>query len=356
LTAFFVGILGGLAALFFPCTFPMIPMTMSFFLKGSEQGKGTRNAILYGFCIFLVYFLLSLPFHFGLGGAALNNFSTNVWVNLIFFVIFIFFSFSLFGFYDISLPASLGNKLDSKSGTGTFIGIFFMAFTLAIVSFSCTGPILGLVLASAKNSAFITPAFSGFGIGLGVPFAIFALFPKLLKNLPKSGSWLDVVKVIFGFIELAFAFKFLSNADLVERWGILKREPFVLIWIAVFILQGLYLIGLFKFKKESIIKKTPITWALAIVSFLFVGYLATDFFGGELLAGQTSHHGGRTPNIAARERDDSTRTHGAERCRDRVAAGFITHEGPVLLDQSGAGRKAVRGREPGEFAGPQSAA
>lgn len=281
-TAFFFGILGGLAALFFPCTFPMIPMTMSFFLKGSEQGKGTRNAILYGFCIFLVYFLLSLPFHFGLGGAALNNFSTNVWVNLIFFVIFIFFSFSLFGFYDISLPASLGNKLDSKSGTGTFIGIFFMAFTLAIVSFSCTGPILGLVLASAKNSAFITPAFSGFGIGLGVPFAIFALFPKLLKNLPKSGSWLDVVKVIFGFIELAFAFKFLSNADLVERWGILKREPFVLIWIAVFTLQGLYLIGLFKFKKESIIKKTPITWLLAIASFLFVGYLATDFFGGEL--------------------------------------------------------------------------
>jgi thiol:disulfide interchange protein len=283
-TALFYGILGGFAALFFPCTFPMIPMTMSFFLKGSgDKKKGTRNAILYGFAIFLVYFLLSLPFHFGLaGGDALNNFSTNLWVNLVFFVIFLVFAFSLFGFYDISMPSSIGNKLDSKSNAGDFIGIFFMAFTLAIVSFSCTGPILGLVLGNLNNAKYITPAFAGFGLGLGIPFAIFALFPNLVKNLPKSGSWLDVVKNIFGFIELAFAFKFLSNADLVMRWGILKREPFVIIWMIVFLLMGLYLIGKFSFKKDSIIKKTPVTWGLALASFLFVGYLATDFFGGKL--------------------------------------------------------------------------
>ena len=283
-TAFGFGILGGMAALFFPCTFPMIPMTMSFFLKGSgDKAKGKKNAILYGFCIFLVYFLLSLPFNFGLlGGDALSNFSTNIPVNLIFFIIFIIFAFSLFGFYDISMPSSIANKLDSKSNAGDFIGIFFMAFTLAIVSFSCTGPILGLVLGNLNNVKYVTPAFSGFGIGLGVPFALFALFPQLLKNLPKSGSWLDVMKTIFGFIELAFAFKFLSNADLVGQWGLLKREIFIVIWVLVFFIQGLYLVGKFRFKKGSEVKKTPITWGLALASFLFVGYLLTDFFGGSL--------------------------------------------------------------------------
>lgn len=281
-TAFVLGIGGGLLALLFPCTFPMIPMTMSFFLKGADKAHGKRNAIFYGFCIFLVFFLLSLPFNFGLSGDALNNFSTNVWVNLAFFLIFLFFAFSLFGFYDISLPSSFANKIDSQSNTGSMLGIFFMAFTLAVVSFSCTGPILGAVLGSVKNAKYITPAFSGFGIGMGVPFALFALFPQVLKNLPKSGSWMDVLKTVFGFIEVAFAFKFLSNADLVLRWGLLKREPFVIIWMIIALLMGLYLIGLFRFKKNSTIKKTPITWLLAILSFGFVGYLATDFFRGNL--------------------------------------------------------------------------
>lgn len=278
-----LGILGGFAALFFPCTFPMIPMTMSFFLKGSgDRKKGTKNAILYGFAIFLVYLLLSLPFNLGLSGDALNNFSTNLWVNLIFFVIFLVFAFSLFGFYDISLPSALANKLDSKSNTGDFIGIFFMAFTLAIVSFSCTGPILGLVLGNLNNAKYITPAFAGFGLGLGLPFALFALFPNLVKNLPKSGSWMDIVKNVFGFIELAFAFKFLSNADLVMRWGLLKREPFVIIWMIVFLLMALYLIGKFAFKKGYTIKPTKVTYALALCTLFFVGYLTTDFFGGKL--------------------------------------------------------------------------
>ena len=282
-SAFGLGILGGFAALFFPCTFPMIPMTMSFFLKGSgDSKKGTKNAILYGFAIFLVYVLLSLPFNLGLSGDALNNFSTNLWVNLIFFIIFLVFAFSLFGFYDISLPSGLANKLDSKSNTGDFIGIFFMAFTLAIVSFSCTGPILGLVLGNLNNAKYITPAFSGFGLGLGLPFALFALFPNLVKNLPKSGSWLDIVKNVFGFIELAFAFKFLSNADLVMRWGLLKREPFVIIWIIIFILMALYLIGKFAFKQGYKIVPTKITYTLSALTLIFVGYLATDFFGGKL--------------------------------------------------------------------------
>lgn len=281
-SAFFKGILGGFLALFFPCTFPMIPMTMSFFLKGKDKAKGTRNAILYGFSIFLVYFLLSVPFNFGLLGAdALSNFSANIWLNLAFFAIFLVFAFSLFGFFDISLPSSLTNKVDSKSNTSTFLGIFFMAFTLAIVSFSCTGPLLGLVLASAKNVKYVTPAFSGFGIGLGIPFALFALFPKTLNKLPKSGSWMDVIKNVFGYIELAFAFKFLSNVDLTLQWGLLKREVFVVIWIVIFIMLGLYLIGKFSFKPSQF-KKTPITWGLAILSFLFSGYLATDFFGGDL--------------------------------------------------------------------------
>jgi thiol:disulfide interchange protein DsbD len=282
-SAFGLGILCGFAALFFPCTFPMIPMTMSFFLKGSgDAKKGTRNAILYGFAIFLVYVLLSLPFNLGLSGDALSNFSTNLWVNLVFFAIFLVFAFSLFGFYDISLPSALANKLDSKSNTGDFIGIFFMAFTLAIVSFSCTGPILGLVLGNLNNAKYITPAFAGFGLGLGLPFALFALFPNLVKNLPKSGSWLDIVKNVFGFVELAFAFKFLSNADLVMRWGLLKREPFVIIWMIVFILMALYLVGKFAFKTGYRIQPTKVTYGLAFLTLLFVGYLSTDFFGGKL--------------------------------------------------------------------------
>jgi thiol:disulfide interchange protein DsbD len=282
--AFLAGIAGGFLALFFPCTFPMIPMTMSFFLKGSgNKKKGVQNAVLYGFSIFLVYLLLSLPFLFlGLSGDSLNDFSTNIWVNLAFFVIFIYFAFSLFGYYDISMPSSLANKLDSKSDVGSFVGIFFMALTLAIVSFSCTGPILGLVLGNVKNAQLITPAMAGFGIGLGVPFAVFALFPNMLKSLPKSGSWLDVVKVVFGFVELAFAFKFLSNADLVKQWGFLKRELFVAIWILISLLCGLYLMGWFKLKKNNGFKRTKATVFIAAVFFAFTAYLTTDFFGGSL--------------------------------------------------------------------------
>lgn len=283
-TALFYGILGGFAALFFPCTLPMIPMTISFFLKGSgDKKEGIKKGILYGFSIFLVYFLLSLPFLFlGWGGNVLNSFSTNVWVNLSFFVIFIFFAFSLFGYYDISLPSSISSKIDSKSGVGSFGGIFFMALTLAIVSFSCTGPILGLVLGNIENAKLITPAMAGFGIGLGAPFALFAMFPNLLKAMPKSGGWLTTLKVVFGFIELAFALKFLSNADLVKQWGFLKRELFIGLWIVVLILLALYLLGIFKLKKDPTFKSSTIMKGLAALSIIFAGYLSLDFFGKDI--------------------------------------------------------------------------
>lgn len=283
-TALLYGLLGGFAALFFPCTLPMIPMTISFFLKGSgDKKQGVKKGIMYGFFIFLVYFLLSLPFLFlGWGGNALNSFSTNVWVNLVFFIVFVIFAFSLFGYYDISLPSSIASKVDSRSSVGSAGGIFFMALTLAIVSFSCTGPILGLVLGNISNSKLITPAMSGFGIGLGVPFALFAMFPNLLKALPKSGGWLTVLKVVFGFIELAFALKFLSNADLVKQWGFLKRELFIGLWILVLILMALYLLGKFKFKEDSTFKSTGFMKILAALSIVFAGYLSMDFFGKEI--------------------------------------------------------------------------
>jgi thiol:disulfide interchange protein len=279
--AFIYGILGGLAALFFPCTLPMIPMTISFFLK-NKQGKqaGIRNGIFYGFSIFLVYFLLSLPFLFlGWGSNVLNSFSTNPTVNIVFFLVFIVFAFSLFGYYDISLPSSLTNKIDSKSNNSSYIGIFFMALTLAIVSFSCTGPILGLVLGNIKNAQLITPAMSGFGIGLGLPFAIFAIFPNLLKALPKSGGWLTTLKVVFGFIELGFALKFLSNADLVKQWGLLKREVFIGLWIVVLVAMALYLLGAFAIKKGERNQRTLIGNIIAGLCLLFAGYMGLDYFG-----------------------------------------------------------------------------
>ncbi len=280
--ALLFGILGGLAALFFPCTLPMIPMTISFFLKGSDdKKKGIRNGMLYGFFIFLVYFLLSLPFLFlGWGGNVLNDFATNAWVNLLFFIIFMVFAISLFGFFDISLPSGLASKVDAKSNAKNIGGIFFMALTLAIVSFSCTGPILGLVLGNVGNPTNITLAMSGFGLGLGIPFALFAIFPNLLKALPKSGGWLTTLKYVFGFIEVAFALKFLSNVDLVLQLGLLKRETFIVIWVIVLVLMGLYLLGKFTFKKgyENSPAGMP-SKILAVISFALAAYVGSDLVG-----------------------------------------------------------------------------
>lgn len=259
-TIFVLGFLGGLIALLTPCVFPMIPLTVSFFTKqGGNKSKGIANALLYGFFIVLIYFLLSLPFHLfdSVDSQILNTIATNVWLNLFFFVIFIFFAFSFFGYYDLTLPSSWANKMDSASSkVGGAFGIFFMAVTLAIVSFSCTGPILGGLLGSTALSdgdvaTNLSAGMIGFGVALALPFGLFALFPAWLNSLPKSGGWMTTVKVTLGFLELVLAFKFLSNADLVGNWGLFKRELFLGVWILLFVLLTLYLFGSFRFPHDG---------------------------------------------------------------------------------------------------------
>ncbi len=255
---FFLGFLGGLVALLTPCVFPMIPLTVSFFTKSNKsRTKGIMNAVTYGLFIFLIYVILSIPFHFldSLNPEILNDISTNVYLNVAFFVIFVVFAISFFGYFEITLPSSIANRADSASNIGGLIGIFFMALTLALVSFSCTGPILGSLLAGAMSSdggaMQLTAGMGGFGLALGIPFAIFALFPNMLQALPKSGGWLNTVKVVLGFVELALAVKFLSNADLVKEWGILKREVFFALWIIIGLGLAAYLFGLIRFPHDS---------------------------------------------------------------------------------------------------------
>jgi len=254
---FLFGFIGGLIALLTPCVFPMIPLTVSFFTKGDGKSSGIGKAVLYGFFIFLIYALLSIPFHFNADPAVLSEVATSVWLNIVFFIVFIVFAISFFGYFEITLPSKISNKADTASEIGGIIGIFFMALTLALVSFSCTGPILGTVLGSAlKNGPWpITAAMSGFGVALGLPFAVFAAFPSFLNKLPQSGGWLNSVKVVLGFVEIALALKFLSNADLVEQWGLLKRETFFLIWTLTSLGLVLYLLGLIKFPHDSPIQK-----------------------------------------------------------------------------------------------------
>ncbi|NNV53932.1 protein-disulfide reductase DsbD family protein [Limnovirga soli] len=251
LSVFFLGFLGGLIALLTPCVFPMIPVTVSFFTKRSQnRQQAIKNGVLYGFFIWLIYILASIPFHIlgNVNPEIFNNISTNSTLNIVFFIIFIFFAISFFGFFEISLPSSIAGKADAKSGLGSLGGIFFMALTLAIVSFSCTGPILGsLLVGSLSGGAWpLTSGLAGFGLALALPFALFAIFPEWLKSLPKSGGWLDTVKKVLAFAELALAFKFLSNADLVMHWGLLKREVFIGIWILIGAGLTLYLFGILR--------------------------------------------------------------------------------------------------------------
>ncbi len=279
LAIFFIGFLGGFIALLTPCVFPMIPVTVSFFTKrASNRKQGISNGLLYGFFIFLIYVLVSVPFHLlNLNPAVLNSISTSAGLNIFFFIIFIVFSISFFGYFEISLPGNLANKTDSQSGLGTIGGIFFMALTLTIVSFSCTGPILGsLLVGSLSGGAWpLTAGLAGFGLALALPFAVFAIFPNLLKALPKSGGWLDTVKKVLAFVELALAFKFLSNADLVMHWGLLKREVFIGIWLIVSIGLVLYLFGILRlphdYKGMKISTGRKIT---AVIVILFAIYIA----------------------------------------------------------------------------------
>ena len=258
LNLFILGFIGGLLALLTPCVFPMIPLTVSFFTSNKSEQNSKFNAIIYGLFIVGIYLSLSIPFHFldSIDPEILNSISTNAGLNIFFFVVFILFAFSFFGFYEITIPSKWVNSIDSKSNSiGGYIGVFFMALTLVLVSFSCTGPILGSLLVgsiSSQGGAIqLTIGMLGFGVALALPFTIFALFPNLLTTLPKSGRWMNTFKVILGFLELGFAFKFLSNADLVEHWGILKREVFIGIWVLISFSLSLYLLGLYKFPHES---------------------------------------------------------------------------------------------------------
>ena len=277
-----LGFLGGLLALLTPCVFPMIPLTVSFFTNKDSKSNSSLNAVIYGLFIVLIYLCLSIPFHFveSLDPEILNTISTNAVLNVLFFVIFIIFAFSFFGFYEITIPSSWINSIDSKSNSiGGFIGIFFMALTLVLVSFSCTGPILGSLLVgsiSSQGGAMqLSVGMLGFGVALALPFTLFALFPNMLKSLPKSGRWMNTFKIILGFLELGFAFKFLSNADLVEHWGILKREIFIGIWVIISILLSLYLIGVYKFPNEShVVKRSKFNTILSLMFFGFAIYLS----------------------------------------------------------------------------------
>lgn len=278
-TYLLLGFIGGLIALLTPCVFPMIPLTVSFFTKGNKNpAKGKRDALVYGFFILLIFVLLSLPFHLidGIAGNIFNEISTNVWLNIVFFIIFIFFAGSFFGYYDITLPSSIANKSSKAEEAGGMIGIFFMALTLVIVSFSCTGPILGSLLGSAITGSanvpmLLTFALAGFGLAWAIVFGLLALFPQALQSLPKSGGWMNTVKVVLGFVELALALKFLSKADLVSKTFLIKRELFIAIWIVVAIGLVIYLFGLIRFPHDD--KKPKISITRKIIGILGIGFV-----------------------------------------------------------------------------------
>jgi thiol:disulfide interchange protein DsbD len=284
---FIAGFIGGFAALLTPCVFPMIPMTVSFFTKQSKtKSQGIRNALIYAFSIIGIYVVLGLGVTLIFGADALNNLATNVWFNLGFFVLLVVFAVSFLGAFEIVLPSSFVNKIDAKSDKGGLIGIFFMALTLGLVSFSCTGPIIGtLLVQAAATGAIAGPLFGmfGFSLALALPFGLFAAFPGWLNSLPKSGGWLNSVKVVLGFLELALAMKFLSNADLVVQAHIITREIFIVIWIVVFALLGMYLMGWFKLSHDSDLKYVSVPrLIIAILSFSFTIYLVPGLWGAPL--------------------------------------------------------------------------
>ncbi|MDO4762982.1 MAG: cytochrome c biogenesis protein CcdA [Flavobacteriaceae bacterium] len=280
-----LGFLGGLIALLTPCVFPMIPLTVSFFTKGAiNKAKGKRDAILYGLFILIIFVLLSVPFHIidGISGNIFNEISTNIWLNLAFFAIFLFFALSFFGYYDITLPSWVANKSSKAEEAGGIVGIFFMALTLVIVSFSCTGPILGSLLGSAVTGSsdvpmLLTFALAGFGLAWAIVFGLLALFPQALQSLPKSGGWMNTVKVVLGFIELALALKFLSKADLVSKTFLLKRELFIGLWIVITIGLVLYLFGKIRFPHDD--KNPKISTTRKVLGLLGIGFVVYLFQG-----------------------------------------------------------------------------
>ncbi|NJN25364.1 MAG: DUF255 domain-containing protein [Cyclobacteriaceae bacterium] len=283
-----IAFLAGLAALFTPCVFPMIPMTVTFFTgKSKNRARGIRNALIYGFSIVIIYTLIGSVVAPFMGPEVANELATNWLPNLIFFIIFVVFALSFFGLFEITLPSSWVNKADQQADKGGFSGIFFMAFTLVLVSFSCTGPIVGSILVEAAGGQILKPILGmfAFAMAFAIPFTLFAIFPEWLSTLPKSGGWLNSVKVVLGFIELAFAFKFISIADQAYHWGILDREVYLAIWIVIFAMLGLYLLGKIRLPHDSATEVVSVPkLILAMAVFSFVVYLIPGMFGAPLKA------------------------------------------------------------------------
>ena len=287
---FFAGFLGGLVALLTPCVWPMIPMTVSFFLKRTkDRKKAIRDAMTYGISIIVIYLVMGLLITGIFGASALNDLSTNAIFNIIFFLLLVVFAISFFGAFEMVLPSSWTNKLDTKADSTTgIISIFFMSFTLVLVSFSCTGPIIGTLLVQAASmGTAVGPAIGmfGFALALSIPFSLFAIFPNMLQSMPKSGGWLNSVKVVLGFLELALALKFLSVADLAYGWRLLDREVFIVLWIAIFALLGCYLLGKIKFAHDSDLPYVSVPRLfMAIISFSFAIYMVPGLWGAPLKA------------------------------------------------------------------------
>jgi thiol:disulfide interchange protein len=307
---FLLAFLSGLAALLTPCVFPMIPMTVSFFMKDGSKSKAIRNGFIYGLSIVGIYVFIGTLVAILAGPAAANWLSTHWLPNVFFFLIFVIFAASFFGAFEIVLPSWLVNKADQQADKGGLVGIFFMAFTIVLVSFSCTGPIVGSILVQSAGGAFIRPLMGmlGFSLAFAIPFALFAIFPNWLNSLPASGGWLNSVKVVLGFVELALGLKFLSVADQTYHWGILDREIYLGLWIVIFILMGLYLLGKLKFSHDSDMPFIKVPRLLfAIATFSFVAYLIPGLFGAPLksLAGYLPPMSTHDFNLMEQENDHS---------------------------------------------------
>lgn len=362
LSIFLMGLLGGFVALLTPCVWPIIPMTVSFFLKRAKDNKrkAVSDALTYGLSIIVIYLTLGLAVTAIYGAQRLNDLATNAYVNLFFFTLLVVFALSFFGWFEITLPSSWGNKLDSKaSKTGGLLGIFLMAFTLAIVSFSCTGPIVGFLLVDFSTSGnIVAPAIGmlGFALALALPFTLFALFPSWLKQAPKSGAWMNTVKVTLGFIELAFALKFFSVADLAYGWHLLDREVFLCLWIAIFFLLGLYLCGMLHFQSDAetdgTIRPKPVVAIMGgLVSIAFAIYMVPGLWGAPCKAVSAF-----TPPMSTQDFNLNSK---------EVKAAFLNYEEglaeaertgkPVLLDFTGYGCVNCRKMEAAVWTDPQVA-
>lgn len=311
---FLAGFIGGFAALLMPCIFPMLPLTVSFFTKGNQnRSKSFIRALFYGISIIVIYVILGLAVTIIFGSDALNALSTNGIFNFFFFLMLIAFGASFLGAFEISLPSSWVNKMDAKSDEGGWVGIFFMAATLALVSFSCTGPIIGTLLVQAATSGeLLGPAVGmfGFSLALAIPFALFALFPSAMKAMPKSGGWLNSVKVVLGFLELAFALKFLSNVDLAYHWNWFDREVFLSLWIVIFGLMGLYLLGKIKFAHDSSLPYLSVLRTFfAIIVLSFTVYMIPGLWGAPLKSISAFLPPQSTQDFDLNQSSNSTSTH-----------------------------------------------